>query len=138
MEDKLKVALKKIGSKRTFVSFAQAILDNYDILKAHHVFQFHDENRGDFYQFDFYQDLKGTMKIKFELLTHIFDLDDCRQTEALLKKLGWFYVTESGFDIDQLIEEASCGRGEHTAQHNLSDFMNFEKNEWENFVGYFL
>lgn len=137
MEEKLSSALKEIGSKRTFISFAQAILENYDILKAHHVFKFHDDCRGDFYQFDFYQDLTGPMKTKFELLTHIFGLDECEQTETLLKKLGWFHVTESGFDIDQLISEASNGQDPRCGKHDLSCFMIFERREWENFVSYF-
>jgi len=140
MDNELKIALKKIGAKRTFMSFSEAILENYDVLKPHYIFQFHDDYSGDFYDFDFYENLKGSIKIKFDLLGHILSLDEGDRVEELLKELSWQNMPpDCGLDTEGMINEATSGKHALSHQeHNLQDFCNFEKREWENFVNYFL
>jgi hypothetical protein len=138
MDAKLESALKEINSKRSFITFSKEILRHHDVLKKHYRIKGHDEYHRDIYDFDFRFELKGSIKLKFELLLHILDFDECEQTETLLRQLGWFFRFKSGFTIDQLIEEASYGRNiGDPRKHDLDFFHYFEKREWENFVKYF-
>ena len=138
MEDELRVALKRVGAKKTFRSFAEAILDNYDVLKSHYVFQYHDDCYGDVFDFDFRKQLEGPLKTKFDLLSHIFGLDECDELEGLLKELGWENMPpDCGLDTEGMIHEALYGHGDRSGNHDLERFAHFEKQEWENFVNYF-
>ena len=136
-DDELKIVLKDINAKKTFSTFITEISKHHAVLKKHYVLLYHDEERGDYFQFDFYDDLDGQIKIKFELLSFILQIDE-DEIEGILKKLKWFFKYESGFTLDQIIYEASFGPELSPKLHDLTNFTHFEKREWDNFVRYIL
>jgi hypothetical protein len=134
LNDKTKRVLAKLDAQTSFICFARGILINHETLKEHYILKFSDEY-GDHYEFEFLEDLSESLTVKFQLLGHIFDVDRENQIETLLKDLGWYYVSEHGFGLDDLIYEASF-YDRQTGVKDFGGFCRLDPQEWKTFINY--